>query len=80
MLAADGMIVGRAFFYDSMDNTITNIHPWIITAKDNNYPIFKRVFLCLFLSYLKNIGYLEKIKDAMKAFNKEAMKTYKKEP
>tara|TARA_B100000674_G_C37948246_1_gene965988 strand:+ start:395 stop:1915 length:1521 start_codon:yes stop_codon:yes gene_type:complete len=63
MLAADGMIVGRAFFYDSMDNTITNIHPWIITAKDNNYPIFKRVFLCLFLSYLKNIGYLEKIKD-----------------
>ena len=63
MLAADGMIVGRAFFYDKMENTITNIHPWIITPKLNDYPIFKRVFLCLFLSYLKNIGYLEKIKD-----------------
>jgi type I restriction enzyme S subunit len=63
MLAADGMIVGRAFFYDIMENTITNIHPWIITPKLNDYPIFKRVFLCLFLSYLKNISYLEKIKD-----------------
>ncbi|MFA5879218.1 MAG: hypothetical protein WC860_03490 [Candidatus Margulisiibacteriota bacterium] len=63
MLAADGMIVGRSFFYDKMENTITNIHPWIITAKQDSYPIFKRVYLSLFLSYLKNIGYLEKIKD-----------------
>lgn len=63
MLAADGMIVGRSFFFDKMENTITNIHPWIITAKKKDYPIYKRVFLSLFLSYLKNVGYLEKIKD-----------------
>jgi len=63
MFAADGMIVGRSFFFEKMENTITNIHPWIITAKEKEYPIYKRVFLSLFLSYLKNIGYLEKIKD-----------------
>jgi hypothetical protein len=63
LLAADGMIVGRSFFFDEMPNTITNIHPWVITAKDKAQPQFKSVFLSVFLSYLKNIGYLEKIKD-----------------
>ncbi|HKI52604.1 MAG TPA: hypothetical protein VJ987_00660 [Anaerolineales bacterium] len=63
MLAADGMIVGRSFFFDKLPNTITNIHPWVITAKDKTQPRYKSVFLSLFLSYLKNIGYLEKIKD-----------------
>ncbi len=63
MLAADGMIVGRSFFFDAMPNTITNIHPWVITAKDKTQPRYKSVFLSVFLSYLKNIGYLEKIKD-----------------
>jgi hypothetical protein len=57
------MIVGRSFFFDEMPNTITNIHPWVITAKDKAQPQFKSVFLSVFLSYLKNIGYLEKIKD-----------------
>lgn len=63
MLAADGMIVGRSFFFDEMPNTITNIHPWVIVAKNKGTPQFKSVFLSVFLSYLKNIGYLEKIKD-----------------
>lgn len=63
MLAADGMIVGRSFFYDKMENTITNLHPWIITPKDESMPIYERVFLSVFLSYLKNIGYLNSIKD-----------------
>lgn len=63
MLAADGMIVGRSFFFDELPNTITNIHPWVITAKNVAAPQFKSVFLSVFLSYLKNIGYLEKIKD-----------------
>jgi hypothetical protein len=63
MLAADGMIVGRSFFFDELPNTITNIHPWVITSKDKSQPRYKSVFLSLFLSYLKNIGYLEKIKD-----------------
>lgn len=63
MLAADGMIVGRSFFFDELPNTITNIHPWVITAKDVKSPRYKSVFLSIFLSYLKNIGYLEKIKD-----------------
>jgi len=63
MLAADGMIVGRSFFFDDLPNTITNIHPWVIVAKDKSLPRYKSVFLSLFLSYLKNIGYLEKIKD-----------------
>ncbi len=62
MLAADGS-VGRSFFFDEMPNTITNIHPWVITAKNKVQPRYKTVFLSLFLSYLKNIGYLEKIKD-----------------
>jgi hypothetical protein len=63
LLAADGMIVGRSFFFDELLNTITNIHPWVIAAKEKSLPRFKTVFLSLFLSYLKNIGYLEKIKD-----------------
>lgn len=63
MLAADGMIVGRSFFFDKMENTITNLHPWIIMPKDENMPIYERVFLSVYLSYLKNIGYLNKIKD-----------------
>ena len=63
MFAADGMIVGRSFFFDVLPNTITNIHPWVITSKNKSQPRYKSVFLSLFLSYLKNIGYLEKIKD-----------------
>lgn len=63
MLAADGLIVGRSFFYDRMENTITNLHPWIITPKDTSMPIYERVFLSVYLSYLKNIGYLNRIKD-----------------
>ena len=35
----------------------------MITAKNKTQPRYKTVFLSLFLSYLKNIGYLEKIKD-----------------
>ena len=62
MLAADGT-VGRSFFFDEMLNTITNIHPWVITAKDKKLPRYKSIFLSVYLSYLKNIGYLEKIKD-----------------
>jgi len=62
ILSADGT-VGRSFFYDTMPNTITNIHPWIIVPKEETTPIHKRVFLSLFLSFLKNEGYLEKIKD-----------------
>ncbi|MDQ7009199.1 MAG: hypothetical protein Q9M94_02815 [Candidatus Gracilibacteria bacterium] len=63
MLAADGMIVGRCFFYDKMENTITNIHPWVITPINDDLKVYKRVFLSLYLSHLKNIGYLAKIKD-----------------
>lgn len=63
LLAADGMIVGRSFFFDEMENTITNLHPWIIMPKDENMPIYERAFLSIYLSYLKNIGYLNKIKD-----------------
>jgi hypothetical protein len=64
LFAADGMIVGRSFFFDDLPNTITNIHPWVIVAKDKKItPQYKSVFLSVFLSYLKNIGYLEKIKD-----------------
>lgn len=63
MFSADWMIVWRSFFYDKMENTITNIHPWIITSIKKDYPIFKRVFLSVYLSFLKNIDYLEKIKD-----------------
>jgi len=63
MLAADGVIVGRSFFFDEFHNTITNIHPWVITAKDKSQPRHKTIFLSAFLSYLKNIGYLERIKD-----------------
>ncbi|MHC1679295.1 MAG: hypothetical protein AB9886_02065 [Candidatus Cryosericum sp.] len=62
MLAADGT-VGRSFFFDEMPNTITNIHPWIITAKDESQPRHQSVFLSLFISYLRNIGYLDKIMD-----------------
>lgn len=62
MLAADGT-VGRSFFFDEMPNTITNIHPWIITAKDKSRPRYETVFLSLFISYLRNVGYLEKIMD-----------------
>ena len=62
LLSADGT-VGRSLFVDDFDNTITNIHPWIITAKQNDLPICERIFLSMFLSYLRNIGYLDKIKD-----------------
>ena len=63
MLAADGMIVGRSFFCGTMENTITNLHPWVITPKDESMLIYERVFLSVYLSYLKNIGFLNKIKD-----------------
>lgn len=63
MLSADWMIVWRSFFRDKFENTITNIHPWVIIPLKKEYPIYKRVFLSVYLSYLKNIRYLEKIKD-----------------
>jgi len=63
MLAADWMIVWRSFFFDKMENTITNIHPWVITAIKKDTEQYKSVFLSLYLSYLKNIWYLAKIKD-----------------
>lgn len=63
LFAADGAIVGRSFFFDYLENTITNLHPWVITSKDKNTEIYNIVYVSLFLSYLKNIGYLDKIKD-----------------
>lgn len=62
MFAADGT-VGRSFFFDDLGNTITNLHPWIITNKNEKDELYKTVYVSLFLSYLKNIGYLDKIKD-----------------
>jgi hypothetical protein len=62
IMSADGT-VGRTFFYDKMPNTITNIHPWVITPINKETPIYSRVFLSVFLSFLKNKKYLEKIKD-----------------
>lgn len=63
MLSADWMIVWRSFFWDKFENTITNIHPWVIIPLKKEYPISKRVFLSVYLSFLKNIWYLAKIKD-----------------
>jgi hypothetical protein len=62
MLAAKGT-VGRSIFLDELPNTTTNIDQWIITAKDSSQPRYRTIFLSLFLSYLRNIGYLDKIKD-----------------
>lgn len=62
MLAAKGT-VGRSVFFDEFPNTITNIDQWVITAKDKSQPVYRTVFLSLFLSYLRNTGYLDKIKD-----------------
>lgn len=62
MLAAKGT-VGRSVFFDELPNTTTNIDQWIVTAKDSSQPRYRTIFLSLFLSYLRNIGYLDKIKD-----------------
>lgn len=37
MLSADGSI-GRFIYVDDLEKTITNIHPWILTAKDKDRP------------------------------------------
>lgn len=62
MLSADGS-VGRCVYIDDLGNTITNIHPWIITSKDKMTPIYKNIFVAMFLGYLRGAGYYEKIQD-----------------
>lgn len=62
MLSADGS-VGRCVYIDDLGKTITNIHPWILTAKNKATPVYKNVFVAMFLGYLRGAGYYEKIQD-----------------
>ena len=62
MLSADGS-VGRCIYVDDLGNTITNIHPWVITSKDKKTPVYENVFTAMFLGYLRTVGYYEKIQD-----------------
>lgn len=62
MLSADGS-VGRCIYVDDLGKTITNYHPWILTAKDKNTPKYKIIFTAMFLGYLRGAGYYEKIQD-----------------
>ncbi|MGA1932383.1 restriction endonuclease subunit S [Arcobacter sp. YIC-464] len=62
MLSADGS-VGRCIYVDDLGKTITNIHPWILTAKDKNRAKHKNIFTAMFLGYLRTVGYYEKIQD-----------------
>ena len=63
LLSADGTI-GRSIFVDSLNNTITNIHMWLLSKiKGNNENIYENIFLSCYLSWLRNNGFFEYIKD-----------------
>ncbi|MDN5127143.1 hypothetical protein PJV90_02225 [Aliarcobacter butzleri] len=62
MLSADGS-VGRCIYVDDLSKTITNYHPWILTPKKNETPIYQNVYTAMFLGYLRTVGFYEKIQD-----------------
>lgn len=62
MLSADGS-VGRCIYVDDLGKTITNIHPWILTQKKDETPVYQNVYTAMFLGYLRTVGFYEKIQD-----------------
>lgn len=62
MLSADGS-VGRCIYVDDLGKTITNIHPWILTQKKDETPVYQNVYTAMFLGYLRKVGFYEKIQD-----------------
>lgn len=61
-LSADGT-VWRCIYISDAGNTITNIHPWNINKIEQNNKEFEDIFVAMFLGYLYNKNYYEKIKD-----------------
>lgn len=61
-LSADGT-VGRCIYISDAGRTITNIHPRNINKIEQNNKEYDDVFVAMFLGYLYNKKYYEKIKD-----------------
>lgn len=61
-LSADGT-VGRCIYISDAGRTITNIHPWNINKIEQDDKEYDDVFVAMFLGYLYNKNYYEKIKD-----------------
>lgn len=61
-LSADGT-VGRCIYISDAGKTITNIHPWNINKIEEDDKEYDDIFVSMFLGYLYNKNYYEKIKD-----------------
>lgn len=61
-LSADGT-VGRCIYISDAGRTITNIHPWNINKIEQDDKEYDDIFVAMFLGYLYNKNYYEKIKD-----------------
>ena len=61
-LSADGT-VGRCIYISNAGRTITNIHPWNINKIKQDDKEYDDIFVAMFLGYLYNKNYYEKIKD-----------------
>ena len=61
-LSADGT-VGRCMYIADLGKTITNIHPWIINRKKIGVNQTEDIFTAMFLGWLYEKGFYEKIKD-----------------
>jgi hypothetical protein len=62
LLSADGS-VGRCIYVNDLGKTITNIHPWVITSKNEDEEQYKSIFTAMFLGYLRTVDYYDKIQD-----------------